>query len=48
LNSGSQKFLTGVPPKKPMKVNTSDPFKQAKEMSKAHTRGVRGVTKRAK
>jgi hypothetical protein len=48
FNSGSQKFLTGVPPAKPMRVNTSDPHKQAKAMSAAHTCGVRGVTKRAK
>jgi hypothetical protein len=47
-NSGSQKFLTGVPPAKPMQVNVGDPHKQAKEMSAAHTCGVRGVTKRAK
>lgn len=48
LNSGTKTFpVQAHLNPKPMQVNVGDPHKQAKEMSAAHTCGVRGVTKRA-
>jgi hypothetical protein len=46
FNSGSQKFLTGVPPAKPMKVNVGDPHKQAKDEGKGYV-GTACCVKRA-
>jgi hypothetical protein len=44
-NSGSQKFLEGVPPAKAMKVDVSDPHFQAKKEGSIYSQNAKHVVR---